>query len=157
LSVGDDDQRVDLEVGKLAVDVDSIQSRDEVNQDIVDTLRDLLQESCSKLLVGGVLGKVNWNENLLGFGIDITDIDTTLVCEENPIALTGKNNISTWHARSRQFDWRRIDDGVGKESRLARAKGADSGNDPAHADAGPKLHVDSMRFGRVVGLLRCDP
>ena len=29
-------------------------------------------------------------------------------------------------------------------SRLARTKGGDSGNYQAHADAGPKLHVDSM-------------
>ena len=45
MSVGDDDQRVDLEVGKLAVDVDSIESCDEIYQNVVDALGNLLQES----------------------------------------------------------------------------------------------------------------
>jgi hypothetical protein len=46
ISVGNDNERVDLEVGELAVDVDGIQSSDEVDQNIVDTLRYLL-EQCS--------------------------------------------------------------------------------------------------------------
>ena len=95
MGVGNDDQRIDLEICELAVDVNSIQSCDEVNEDIVDTLRNLLQESCGKLFVRGVLRKVNGNENLLGFGIDITNINTALVCEENPIALKRE----TWLAR----------------------------------------------------------
>jgi len=124
----------------------------------MDTLRDLFQESCSYFLVRWVLGKINGDENLLGFGIDITNIDTTLVCEENPVALVGKSIVSTWQVMmNRQFDWRRAEDGVEKEHRLARAKGSDSGSYAAHADAGPKLHVDSLRFGRAVGLLKCDP
>lgn len=49
--VGDDNQRVDLEVGKLAVDVDSVQAGDEVNQDIVNTLGDLLEQSGSNFLI----------------------------------------------------------------------------------------------------------
>jgi hypothetical protein len=49
--IGDDDKRVDFEICKLAVDVDSIQSCDEINEDIVDTLRDFLQESCGKFFV----------------------------------------------------------------------------------------------------------
>jgi hypothetical protein len=73
----------------------------------VDTLWNLLQESCSKLLVRGVLGKVDGNENLLGFGIDITNIDTSLVCEEDPITLKGEDMVSTWYDMDGQFDWRR--------------------------------------------------
>ena len=34
-----------------------------------------------------VLGEVDGNQKLLGLSIDITDIDTTLVCEEDPVAL----------------------------------------------------------------------
>lgn len=67
----------------------------------MDTLRNLLQESCSKLLVRGVLGKVNGNENLLSFGIDITNIDTSLVCEEDPIALERRDMVSTWYVIDR--------------------------------------------------------
>lgn len=89
ISVGDDDERVDLEVGELAVDVDSIQAGNEVDEDVVDTLRNLLQKSGGNLVVGRVLAKVNWDEQLLGLSIDITDIDTTLVGEEDPVALSG--------------------------------------------------------------------
>lgn len=38
-------------VRELAVNVDSIEARDEVNEDVVDTLRNLLEESGSNLLV----------------------------------------------------------------------------------------------------------
>lgn len=53
----------------------------------MDTLRNLLEESGSNLLVGRVLLKVDGDQNLLGLSIDITDIDTTLVGEENPVTL----------------------------------------------------------------------
>jgi hypothetical protein len=155
--VGDDDQRVDFEVCELAVDVNSVQSCDEVNKDIVDTLGNLLQERCSKFLVRRVLGKVNGNENLLGFGIDITNVDTSLVCEEDPIALKGEDMVSTWHVIDTYSDWRKHRLQKKINSRLARTNGGDSGNYQAHADTGPKMHVDSMGFGRDVGLLKCDP
>ena len=51
------------------------------------TLGDLGQELASDLLVGGVLAEVDGDEELLGLLIDITDIDTTLVGEEDPITL----------------------------------------------------------------------
>jgi hypothetical protein len=113
----------------------------------VDTLRNLLQESCSKLLVRGVFGEINGDENLLSFGIDITNIDTSLVCKENPIALEREDIVSKRHMKVEHLIGGGIEDGVEKKFRLARANGADSGNYQAHADAGPKLHVDSMRFG----------
>jgi hypothetical protein len=53
----------------------------------VDTLRNLLEESGSNLLVGRVLLEVDGDQKLLGLSIDITDIDTTLVSEENPVTL----------------------------------------------------------------------
>jgi hypothetical protein len=53
----------------------------------VDTGGDLLQESGSNLLVGGVLLEVDGNEKLLSLLVDIANIDTTLVGEEDPIAL----------------------------------------------------------------------
>lgn len=53
----------------------------------MNTLGDVLEESGSNLLVGRILLQVNRNEKLLSLGIDIADVDTTLVCEENPIAL----------------------------------------------------------------------
>jgi hypothetical protein len=74
-------------VRELAVNVDSVEARDEVNKDVVDTLRNLLEESGSNLLVGRVLLEVDGDQKLLCLSIDITDIDTTLVSEENPVTL----------------------------------------------------------------------
>lgn len=71
----------------MAVDIDGIEAGDEVNEDIVNTLRDFLQERSSNLLIGGVLGKVDGNQELLSLSIDITNINTTLVGEEDPVAL----------------------------------------------------------------------
>lgn len=72
---------------ELAIDVDGVKAGDEVNKDVVDTLGDLLEESGSNFLVGGVLLEVDGDQQLLGLSIDITDIDTTLVGEEDPVAL----------------------------------------------------------------------
>jgi hypothetical protein len=85
--VGDDNKGVDLKVGELAVDVDGIKSGDEVDKDVVDTLGNLLEESSGNLLVGGVLSEVDGDQELLSLGVNITDINTTLVGEEDPIAL----------------------------------------------------------------------
>jgi hypothetical protein len=85
--VGDDNERVDLEVSELAVNVDGVQPRDEVNEDIVNTLGNLLQEGGGDLLVRGVLLQVNGNEKLLSLLVDITNINTTLVGEKDPITL----------------------------------------------------------------------
>jgi len=53
----------------------------------VNTLGNVPEECGGNLLVGGVLLQVDGDEELLSLGIDITDINTTLVCEENPVAL----------------------------------------------------------------------
>jgi hypothetical protein len=72
---------------ELAVNVDSVQPRDEVNEDIVNTLGNLLQEGGSDLLVRGVLLEVDGDEKLLSLLVDITNINTALVGEEDPITL----------------------------------------------------------------------
>jgi hypothetical protein len=91
LLVGDDNERVDLEVGELAVDVDGVQAGDEVNENVVDTGGDLAEKALGDLLVAGVLLEVHGDEELLSLSIDITDLDTTLVVEEDPVALEGKS------------------------------------------------------------------
>lgn len=109
IRVGDDHQRVDFQVGELAVDVDGIQAGDEVHQDIVDTLGHLVQQRSGNLLVGGVLLEVDGDEELLGLRVDITNVDTTLVSEEDPVALetispgsmiVAEMSINLPHARS---------------------------------------------------------
>jgi hypothetical protein len=47
----------------------------------VDTLGDLLEESCCDFFVGGVLFEVDWDKKLLSLLVDIANIDTSLVRE----------------------------------------------------------------------------
>lgn len=87
IGVGDDHQGVDLQVGELAVHVDGVQAGNEVHEDVVHTAGHLLQQRGGDLLVGGVVLEVDGDEELLRLRIDITDVDTTLVGEEDPVAL----------------------------------------------------------------------
>jgi len=72
---------------ELTVDVDSVKTGDEVDQNVVNTLWHVVQESGCNLFVGWVLRKVDGDEELLRLCVDITNIDTTLVGEENPVTL----------------------------------------------------------------------
>jgi hypothetical protein len=53
----------------------------------VHTGGDLLQERRRNLLVGGVLLEVDGDEELLSLLVDIANIDTALVGEEDPVTL----------------------------------------------------------------------
>jgi hypothetical protein len=53
----------------------------------VDTLGNLLEKSGSNLLVGGILSEIDGDQELLSLGVNITNINTTLVGEEDPVAL----------------------------------------------------------------------
>jgi hypothetical protein len=72
---------------KLALDVDGVEPRDEVDQDLVHAAGHLFQEGLCDFLVGGVLGEINRNEQLLGLGIDVADVDAAFVGEVDPVAL----------------------------------------------------------------------
>jgi len=65
----------------------------------VDTLGHLAQECLCDDLVGWIVGQVDGNEELLSLLIDIANIDTTLVGEEDPVAL--KRKVS----QSSEPDW----------------------------------------------------
>jgi len=71
----------------LTVNIDGIESGDEVDENIMDALWHLLQESSSNLSIRWVFGEVYWDEELLSLLVNIADIDTTLVREKNPVAL----------------------------------------------------------------------
>ena len=58
----------------------------------MDTLGDLAQQGAGNGLVGRVVLEVDGDEKLLSLLIDITDIDTTLVGEEDPVTL--KRSVS---------------------------------------------------------------
>jgi hypothetical protein len=53
----------------------------------VHTGRDLLQERRRNLLVGGEQLEVDGDEELLSLLVDIANIDTALVGEEDPVTL----------------------------------------------------------------------
>lgn len=53
----------------------------------MDALGDLAQQGAGDGLVGRVVLEVDGDEELLSLLVDITDIDTTLVGEEDPITL----------------------------------------------------------------------
>lgn len=102
--VGNDNEGVDLEVGELAVDVNTVEAGNEVDKDIVDTLGNVLQESSSDLLIGRepegqsvwclksckllhLLSEVDGDQETLSLSVNITDINTTLMGKENPVTL----------------------------------------------------------------------
>jgi hypothetical protein len=53
----------------------------------VHALGHVLEKSFCKVLVRRKFLEVDWDQDLFGFFVDITNINTTLVGEENPIAL----------------------------------------------------------------------
>ncbi len=59
------------------------------------TLGDLLQKRRGNLLVGGVLLEIDWDQKLLGLCVDIADVDTAFMCEEDPVALRGGRGSAT--------------------------------------------------------------
>lgn len=81
------DKRVDLKVCKVEVDVDGVEAGKEVDERLLLRLRDMLQES-----VGDRLARRNRlvHTNLEGqrLGVDVTNVDTTFMGEEDVIAVT---------------------------------------------------------------------
>jgi hypothetical protein len=53
----------------------------------VDTLGYFAQQTGSDGFVGRVLAEVDGDEELLGFGVDVSYVDTTFVVEQNPVTL----------------------------------------------------------------------
>jgi hypothetical protein len=74
-------------IRELAINVDCIETSDEVNKDIVDPFWHLLKKDLGNLFVGRILRKIDWNEKFLCLCVDIANINTTLMCKIDPIAL----------------------------------------------------------------------
>lgn len=81
------DQRVDLEICEVEVDIDRVETDEEVDQGCLLALRDVRQQGSGDRLAGGE-GSSDGEAERERLGVNITDIDTTLVSEENQIALT---------------------------------------------------------------------
>jgi hypothetical protein len=89
---GDDDEGIDFEVGELEIDVDAVESDDKVNQDVLRFGRDMGEEI---LLQGGErrerLG--GSDDNLGSLGIDITDVNTTFMIEQDVVSFTFRVDV----------------------------------------------------------------
>ena len=84
----ENDERVDLKVSEVEVDVDGVEADEEVDEGLFLGGGDVGEES-----VGDCLTRGEWCANgkaqLEGLRVDIANVDTTLVCEENVVTFTG--------------------------------------------------------------------
>lgn len=89
-----DDERVDLEVGKVKIDIDGVKPDKEVDQGILFFCGNMFEESGSNVLTSRERSN-HRNIEDESFGIHITDVDTTLVREEDAVTFTlrGDANI----------------------------------------------------------------
>jgi hypothetical protein len=70
----------------------------------VDALGDLLQESLCDLLVRRILGEIDRDEQLLGLCVDVTDVNTALMGEEDPVTLPRTMLASCVKGRAAKHD-----------------------------------------------------
>lgn len=106
------DEGVDLEVGKVKVDVDRVETGDEVNEGLLDlTTGDVLEEAGLDRLAVGKLAS-DGDEELDSLGVDISDLDSSLVGEEDDISLTNGVNADVELGVGRVGKERLDDEGV---------------------------------------------
>jgi hypothetical protein len=85
------DERVNLEVSKVEVNINGVKADEEVNESIPLFRRNMLEKSGSELLA-------RWERladedvEFKRFGVDITNIDTAFMGEEDGIALALRRN-----------------------------------------------------------------
>lgn len=83
----EDDKRVDFKIGEVEVDVDGVEADEEVDESLLLGCGNVLEEGVGDNLPGRE-GLVDGEAKLEGLGIDITNVDTALVSEENVVALS---------------------------------------------------------------------
>ena len=80
-------QGVDLEVREVEVDVDGVETDEEVDEDFLLLSGYMFEKGLSPDVTGGECSG-DADVKSKGFGVDITNVDTTLVSEEDRVALT---------------------------------------------------------------------
>jgi hypothetical protein len=83
----------------LTINIDGVEAGDEVDEDIVNTLWNFLQKTLCDLVVGWILFEINWNKEFLSLSVDITNVNTTLMSEVNPIALKRPKLVYMYNGR----------------------------------------------------------
>jgi hypothetical protein len=86
-----DDERVNFKVGEVKVDVNGVEADEEVDEGILLLGRDMSEEGSGDIITGGEW-LVDRDIKDESFGIDVTDVNTTLVSEENAVALALRIN-----------------------------------------------------------------
>ena len=83
----ENDERVDLKVGEVEVNVDRVEADEEVDKSLLLCGGNMLEEGVGDDLPGRE-GLADGDVELKSLSVDITDVDTTLVCEQDSISLT---------------------------------------------------------------------
>lgn len=84
-----DDQGVDLEVGKVKVGVDGVEADQEIGEHVLLCGRDGAEQSLFDHFAGGQVA-VDWDEELECLGVHVANLDSSLVGEENDISLSDR-------------------------------------------------------------------
>jgi hypothetical protein len=97
------DQRVDLEVRKVEVDIDRVETSEEVDQGLLFLLRHVSEQGRLDGIPGGE-GLSDREGKRECLGVDVANVYTTLVGEQDPIALTfrGDADVELGMGRVRQ-------------------------------------------------------
>ncbi len=80
-------ERIDFEIGKVEVGIDRVQSNQKIDERILLLGRDMRQKSTLDNITRRELLSDRERE-LESLGIDVTDLDTTFMCEEDIVSFT---------------------------------------------------------------------
>jgi len=81
-----DNKRVDFKVRKVEINIDRIETNQKISEGILFLSRDMTEESSSNNLSSGEW-LVDRDIKDKGFGVDITNVNTTLMSEEDAVTL----------------------------------------------------------------------
>jgi len=81
-----DNKRVDLKVRKVEINIDRIETNQKISEGILLLSRDMTEEGSSNNLASGE-GFVDRDIKDEGFGVNVTNVNTTLMSEEYAITL----------------------------------------------------------------------
>lgn len=82
----ENNKRVDFKVRKVEINIDRIETDQKINEGILLLSRNMAEEGSSNILASGE-GLVDRDVKDKGFGIDVTNVNTALVSEENAVTL----------------------------------------------------------------------
>ena len=110
----EDNERVDFKVREVEINIDRVETDQEINKGVLLDGRDMSEEGSSNILASRE-GLVDRNIKDEGFGIDVTNVNTALMSEENAVtlALRTDTNIVFSIGRVRK---ERLDDEVAQSA-----------------------------------------